>query len=417
MSLPSQRLFRQEAIDFQHSARQWGQLSLVQPMSGKILTSVVVVSVICLIGFLFVAEYARKETVLGYLVPTAGTAKIFATQQGSIRTVHVTEGQEVDQGQPLLTVETSQLAGDGADVNATLLATLRPQKELITQQIAAEEQRGVSERTRLASMVAGLEAQVQHLQARIPNQAERIGLARRDFDVANKLQEQGLISAVEARRRNTSLLEQLQALDTLHQQLAAQENQLVEARASLQQLPVVMEQKVQSLRNELSNVKQRIAEIEGKRAYVIRSPTAGRVSALQATVGQTTDAKRLQLEIVPLDRTLQAELFVPTRAIGFVQPGLPVRIMYEAFPYQNFGTYRGRITKVSETILTPADVAGPLTLKEPAYRVTVALERFDITAHGKKIPLQADMLLKADIILEKRTLIDWLFDPILSVRS
>jgi membrane fusion protein len=55
-------------------------------------------------------------------------------------------------------------------------------------------------------------------------------------------------------------------------------------------------------------------------------------------------------------------------------------------------------------------------LKEPAYRITASLERSDINAYGKTIPLQADMLLKADIILEKRSLLRWFLDPLLSVR-
>jgi membrane fusion protein len=48
--------------------------------------------------------------------------------------------------------------------------------------------------------------------------------------------------------------------------------------------------------------------------------------------------------------------------------------------------------------------------------VTVALDRPDIDAYGQKIPLQADMLLRADIILGHRTLMSWLLDPLLSAR-
>ena len=72
--------------------------------------------------------------------------------------------------------------------------------------------------------------------------------------------------------------------------------------------------------------------------------------------------------------------------------------------------------KVSQTILTRSDTFGPVELREPAYRITAALDRPDIDAYGKKIPLQADMLLRADIILERRSLISWLLDPLLSVR-
>ena len=137
---------------------------------------------------------------------------------------------------------------------------------------------------------------------------------------------------------------------------------------------------------------------------------------LQATVGQFADPRRLQVEIVPNDSVLQAELLVPTRAIGFVQPGQKVKIKYEAFPYQNFGTYAGQIVNVSQTIVTSSDASGPIPLKEPAYRVAAFLERLDIDAYGKKIPLQADMLLSADIILEQRSLVRWFLDPLLSVR-
>ena len=124
----------------------------------------------------------------------------------------------------------------------------------------------------------------------------------------------------------------------------------------------------------------------------------------------------MQLEIVPNNGVLQAELFVSARAIGFVRPGQKVRIKYDAFPYQNFGTYTGQIIEISQTILTNSDASGPIALKEPAYRVTAALDRPDIDAYGKKMRLQADMLLRADIILENRSLVNWILHPLLSMR-
>jgi membrane fusion protein len=122
------------------------------------------------------------------------------------------------------------------------------------------------------------------------------------------------------------------------------------------------------------------------------------------------------MEIIPNDSILQAELFVPARAIGFVRPGQKVRILYEAFPYQQFGTYGGRVYEVSQTILTKSDTSVPIELKEPAYRVKVALDRLDVDAYGKKMPLAPDMLLRADILLEKRSLMRWFLDPLLSLR-
>ncbi len=113
---------------------------------------------------------------------------------------------------------------------------------------------------------------------------------------------------------------------------------------------------------------------------------------------------------------LQAELFVPTRAVGFVRVGQDVRLLYDAFPYQNFGTYHGRIVRISQSILTGSELAAPVELREPAYKVTVALDRQDIDAYGQKLPLQADMLLRADIVLDRRPLVTWLLEPLLAAR-
>ena len=287
---------------------------------------------------------------------------------------------------------------------------------VLDKQIAREQDRSTSEHERLTAVIGGLETEIKRLQSEITTQIERIRISERLVAATTELHAKGDMTDIEFSRRQLDALEQHQNLDALGQQLAARQNNLIEARSNLQQLPVATAEKIQNLRTELSDAEQRIAQFNGRRAYVLRAPTAGRVSTLQATVGQFADPKSLQMEIVPADSALEAELFVPTRAIGFVRPGQEVRILYEAFPYQQFGAYRGRVTDVSETILTGNDASGPVALKEPAYRVTTALDRQDIDAYGKKIPLQDDMLLRADIILEKRSLMRWLLDPLLSVR-
>ena len=413
---PQHLLFRQEAIDFQQHNRQWGQVALLQSLSTKIIAWFIVAAVAIIVIFLFLAQYSRKETVIGYLMPTAGTAKIFTSQQGTIREIYVKEGQEVGEGQPLLAVETSQIAANGQDVNISILSTLEMHRNRLTDQIAAEQERTKSEQARLTALIGGLKAAISELEAQIDNQSERIRVSAALVSSVAGLRAKGLMSEPEFHQRELAALDQKQKLDALKQQLASRNNQLTETSYSLQQLPTVTAGKIQSWRSELAATEQRIAEIGGRRAYEIRAPTSGRISILQANVGQFADPRRPQIEIVPRDSALEAELFVSTRAIGFVRPGQEVRIMYEAFPYQQFGTYAGRVNAVSQTILTKSETSGPIELKEPAYRVMVSLDRPDIDAYGKRVPLQADMLLTADIILEKRSLIRWFLDPLLSVR-
>jgi membrane fusion protein len=409
-------LFRQEAIDFLHQRHSWGEVVSLQPVSSTILGWILAGVVVLILCFLSIAQYARKETVNGYLTPTFGTAKIFVPQQGFIKELQVKEGQEVAEDDPLLTVVTSQITANGDDVNATVLAVLAQQHDVIERQIAAEERRTASEHDRLISAIKGIEGEIARLEDQRTIQNERLKLSESFVSTGATLIAKGALPEIELKRREQAALEQRQNLMSLDQQITVRSTQLTDTRHTLEQLPIVAAERIRVLRNDLSSIEQRVAEVDGRRAYVIKAPTRGRVSTLQATVGQIADPRHMQLEIIPLDATLQAELFFPTRAFGFVRPGQQVRILYDAFPYQKFGTYRGSVTKVSHTILTGNQTTGPVTLKEPAYRVSVALERPDIDAYGLKMPLQPDMLLKADIVLEQRSLMRWLLDPVLSAR-
>ena len=410
-------LFRHEVVDFQEIERQFGRAILLQPISLKVITWLLVSVVALSLFLLVVGQYSRKATVSGYLIPSVGTAKIFALQRGTITKVDVTEGQEVQEQQPLLRIDTTQISATGEDVNAAILRTLLGQRDELNSQIAGETQRQASERQRLTLLIQGAKDEITQLEGKIPLQQERIKIIESLVASVAKLEAKGIVTTVEFKRRQSEALDLKQNLNSLRQQLAARQNQLTDTQYTLNQLPIVIAEKIQLLRNELSSVEQRISEINGRRAFVIRAPITGRVSALQASSGKIAEPNQLQLEIIPAS-TLKAELLVPSRSIGFVRVGQPVGIRYDAFPYQNFGRYKGTITEISHNILTRSDVSsGFITLEEPVYRVTAALDRQDVSAYGKSMPLQAGMLLKGDVILDKRSLMQWVLDPLLSIKG
>ena len=109
-NVPAQRpLFRQEVLDFQRHNRQWGRVVPLQPMSIRLMVWSIIAATAVVIVFLFFAQYARKETVAGYLTPSSGTAKVFAARPGTVSAVYVEQGQKVDAGQRLLTVATGEV--------------------------------------------------------------------------------------------------------------------------------------------------------------------------------------------------------------------------------------------------------------------------------------------------------------------
>ena len=412
----ARQLFRQEAIDFQRGQGDFGEITLWQPVPTKLLAWLLTAVVAIVLVFLCFAEFSRKQTVAGYLIPASGTMKVFPTREGVVSDLQIVEGQHVEVGDPLFTVATPTVAADGEDINAAKLASMRYQKEMLQRQIAGEEKTAAAERDRLKALVASGEAEIGDIYLQIDIQQKRIQIAESLLSTTQELLAKGYMSAVEARRREDTLLEQRQALVTLRRQLTDKQNKLAETKQTLAAHPTDTARKVQPLRDEMATIEQRRAEANGQGSYVVRAPAAGRVAMLQVHKGDAAQPQRLQLEIVPDNSPLRAELLIPTRAAGFVRVGQEVRLLYDAFPYQNFGAYTGRVSEVSNTVVTKADAAGPVVPEEPAYRAVAVLDRPDVDANGGKMPLQAGMLLQAKIILDRRSLAHWILDPLLNKR-
>ncbi len=399
--MSSRQLFRQEAIEFQRGQREFGDIALLQPVSTKLLAWLLAAVVTVAIVFLCLSQFSRKQTVPGFLTPAAGTLKVFPSREGVVTNLYVKEGQQVRSGDPLFAVATNQISADGEDLDAAKLAALRRQNDVLQHQIAAEQRSAATERERLTVLVASTQSEISDLRGQIELQAQRVQLAEGLVTAAKELLAKGYMSAVESKRREDLLLEQKQNVTSLRRQLSEKQSKLSETQYSLKELSTATARKIQPLRDQISDVEQRTAEGKGRSSYVIRAPGSGRISMLQVTIGQTVQPQRLQIEIVPDASPLQAELLIPTRAAGFVSVGQEVRFLYDAFPYQNFGAYTGRIVELSHTVLTRSDTAGPLVPEEPVYKAVAVLDRPDVDASGRKAPLQAGMLLKAEIILDR----------------
>jgi membrane fusion protein len=149
----------------------------------------------------------------------------------------------------------------------------------------------------------------------------------------------------------------------------------------------------------------------------IAAPAAGRVAALLVEVGQTVSPGTTLATIVPVAAPLEAHLFAPSRAIGFVRPGQEVAVRYLAYPHQKFGSHRATVVAVSRSPLPAADLgfAPPDGSREPLYRIKVALEAQAVPAYGRREPLQAGMQVEADLMLDRRRLVEWIFEPLLSL--
>jgi membrane fusion protein len=123
--------------------------------------------------------------------------------------------------------------------------------------------------------------------------------------------------------------------------------------------------------------------------------------------------------LVPAASALEAHLLVPSRAIGFLREGQPVRLRLHAFPYQKFGQLTGVVQQVPGSPAKPDELSAAavvaVSAAEALYRVKVRLDDTAMRAYGQAQPLRAGMSLDATVVLETRRLYEWILDPLYAI--
>ena len=164
-----------------------------------------------------------------------------------------------------------------------------------------------------------------------------------------------------------------------------------------------------------------MAQVQNSHSYTITASHSGIVTGIQVVEGETLSTSRAQskplLHILPRGYELVAEILLPTRSAGFIEKGQISRLRFDAFPYQRFGFIESEVTRIDRALISPNEVQLPIALQEPVYRLRAKLTRQQMHAYSQEFDLKSGMLFEADIILEQRTLIEWLLEPIYSLKG
>jgi membrane fusion protein len=171
------------------------------------------------------------------------------------------------------------------------------------------------------------------------------------------------------------------------------------------------------INRKISELKEKLLAHKNQYEFIKTAPESGVVTAIQSSIGAQVHSNTPILSIIPENSPLEIELLLPTRSAGFVKLGDDVKIRFDAFPYQKFGVASGEIMNIDQAVILPTDKILPIKVNEAMYRVRARLQYQSISAYGKTFPLKVGMMADADIILEKRSLLEWLLDPIYAVKG
>lgn len=405
-------MFRNEVLSHRFD-RLSGDVLITIPVSWQSIGYLVFGGIAAALIFLSVASYSRVETVTGIVLPDKGVSAIMPMRSGVVSEIAVSDGQLVAVGEVLANIRAEEDSFAGAPVAARIEDAIRRQDRGVATQIGAAKVAASAQLSQLAAQRSGLTAEIHELEAQLTLQLDLVTLARSDYERASRVADRGFLSRRDLEQRQEVLLARQQTWSQLTQSLASKEASLRELGRSEVQLSAQAQALEASLAADRAVIAQQAAATAGSRSYVLRAPVAGRVTALTARIGQVAMPQTQLMAIVPSASVLRAELAVPSAAIGFVKPGQEVSLAIDAFPYQRFGTVKGRVLTVSTSAIGMPGANGSTVL---TYPVTVGLSRESISAFGRLESLTSGMTLTARIVTERQSLMEWLFEPLFAVR-
>lgn len=412
----AQSLFRPKALQAQQQ-RLEGQVSIVQPVSSSVLCFCLVFILCSLILVLQQAQFSRKETVVGYLKPSSGVVRIHSQRSAVIKQLYVQDGAKVAEGQKLALLSSDEYLAAGQSLTEYLQTSVSLQLLLNTQKRHYVIQSVAQQRQQLSTQIDNIKQQFADNQRQQTLVSERISLQTRRLTSQQQLVLKGHLSKLQLEQlqdQHLMLQQQLAEVQALAQSIRQQQIQL---ENQLQRLPVEQQRQLQQLQAERLELEQQKTELLARGEVLVTAPVAGRVTNLVVSMGQHLQGSQVLMQLLPETGFLYAHLLVPTRAFGFVQPGQTTWLRFDAFPYQRFGLYQGKISQLSKAVLMAQDPDSPVQIQEPVYQVQVQLDQQFIEAYGEKLPLQAGMLLSADIVLEQRSVLSWLLEPLTSLKG
>jgi membrane fusion protein len=412
------KLFRSEVLD-ERQTPLLGKILLEPKVSHTFLVGISVALGAAVVAFMILGSYAKKARISGLLVPTQGTARIFAPQAGVVTDIYVSDGTTVKKGAPLiaLSAETQNEALGSTREEIVRRITSRRDSTAASQRV--QEELFGQQASDLHRRLDALAAEQKHLAREIGLQRARLRIGDSALARARAMRAQDLIPLPRLQRAEQDSIDDRAKLESMERSQFTLQRDQIQAEAALREMPMRRRTQLAEIDRNVSSLDQELAEAESRRKIVISAPYDGIVTAVQAEKGSSAQANIPLMSVVPAGSDLQASLYGSSRTIGFVKPGQKVLIRYQAYPYQKFGSYGGVVSSVSKSAINPSELpqqlAGLYALAESLYRINIKLDHQTATAYGQPAPLQPGMQLEADVIIDTRQLIEWMFDPLFTL--
>ncbi|MFL5382213.1 MAG: HlyD family efflux transporter periplasmic adaptor subunit [Longimicrobiaceae bacterium] len=416
---------------------------ILSAMPGGLLrwgTSAVFLTVAVLLGVSWFIHY--PDVVKGKIALTTPTppVRLVARTGGAVARVFAADGARVQAGDPLVLMRNPAELADVRAVSALLdrmepalrgagappplpagapaLGTLQPSYASLQQAYA--DYRLARDEVFYAQKLAAAREQVTQ-QAAMRDRATmqqrlleaQLALSERNRARTRELVQRGLAAPADVDQAEADYLQKQVAVENGREALSGSQAQLASQRAALLDLEQHRSddaaRALVALRNAHHSLRAAITGWE--QDNLLLAPVSGTVSYFRELRDNLfVGAAEPMVAVVPQASGLVGRVTLNGAGAGKVKPGQRVIIRFESFPYREFGTVDGRVSRVSQLGFQPDSRTPDLT----TYQVEVSLPRGLVTSYGRRLEFRQEMRGDVDVVTQDMRLFQRIFDKMRS---
>ncbi|MCS3926223.1 hemolysin D [Bradyrhizobium elkanii] len=431
--------------------------------------------IICLLACSVLAwsYWSRIDVVAvaqGKIQPSGRVKIIQPREPGTIVTIHVQNGQLVTEGQELVGLESGEADADVNELAARLgafrgesirrraaLRAIEARQRAESSAIEWDEDIPGEIREREALVLRGVLDQLNVKVAELEAEKRQKQLERDLYSATSNALET-LVATLQERvdmrsslvrtgsGSKADLIDSLERLQDQKAKLATARGQFAESEASLDVLSERIGgsysdfaaenlQKLVEAEREIDGIQHRLAKARVRQKHmVLRSPIAGRVSAMSVTtLGQVVNTGEEIMRIVPEAVGLEIECYIPNRDIGFVRPGQAAVVKIESLPFTRYGTINATLLNIQHDAIPEPDAnqtegnpirplenrgfAGAQRTQNLVFPATLRPEVVSVVADGAAVPLSPGMAVSVEIKTGSRRILEYVFSPLVEITA
>jgi len=413
MDRPPSPLFRQVAIEAA-SGTQIGASLTTHWRGVAAFTAVAFLLLAALIAFVAIVEYSPVHRVAAFVDARGGLIRLKAPLDGRVTRLAVNDGALVRKGDLLAVIASERLREEGGGERTAVRQQLDAEKAAIEREIEAARQEAAVNRQMLERRLHGLREERETLRADIRSGERLLASLVAQSDHVASVAAEGYLPRQQAAQKRDEVSAQESRLATARGAAARIERDIDTTEAERRLVDARLAGVIESRQRSSGELNRLRVQSDMDAEQVVRAPQDGRVSFASLAQGQSVEAGQPLFTIAPQDDPLIVKLLVAPAAVASVRPGVAFRLAFRAYPQERFGLFDAKIDSVNEIPSLPGEVpqaaAGG---SEPMFVATASLPGALRGTQGEVLPLKPGMLADALVPIERRTVLEWLLDPIL----